>query len=417
MTILAGEQFKDLPILEARQKVLVLLKEKKLLVKEANYSHRIGHCYKCGRVIEPLPMEQWFVKIKPLAEKAKELVQKEKIKIIPKRFKKVLLWWLENFHDWNISRQIVWGIQIPAYFCNLCQKWFVCVDEPKECPNCHQKNFVQEGDTFDTWFSSAQWPYAVLLTQNGNPKLETRSSKNNKFFNYFYPTSVMETGYDILPWWVARMIMIGYFATKKVPFKTVFLHGLVRDKYGQKMSKSKGNVINPMEMVEKYGADALRAALVFGVKEGNDLTLSEEKIIGMRNFANKVWNIGRFLYLNSKFPAPNSKQISNSQSQILKKLRQEFGQEKERYFKYMNSYQFSKAIELVYEFLWHRLADFYIEELKEEIRIGNIKAFEELKGAYLENLILLHPFMPFVTEAIWQVFKGEKSSILTTSFD
>jgi len=400
MTALAGKDFQGLNIKQAREKVIQMLKEKKLLIKEENYIHRVGHCYKCGEVIEPLPMEQWFIKIKPLAEKAKEFVNKEKIKIIPKRFKKNLIWWLKNFHDWNISRQIVWGIQIPAYFCNICQKWFASVEKPKECPQCHQENFVQEKDTFDTWFSSGQWPYATLKTLGKD------------IFNFFYPTSVMETGYDILPWWVARMIMLGIFSTGKEPFKTVFLHGLVRDKFGQKMSKSKGNVINPMEMIDKYGADSLRLALVFEVKEGADQSLSEEKIIGMRNFVNKVWNIGRFLYLNICKIKKIEKKTTSKISNILKNLKNEFDKEKKQYKNLMKRYRFSLALSLIHKFLWHRLADIYIEQLKEEIKNGNIKVLKELKEVYLYNLVMFHPFAPFVTEAIWKKFFGEEETIL-----
>jgi len=401
MTILAGKDFEGLSIKQAREKVIQMLKEKKLIVKEEDYTHRVGQCYKCGKIIEPLPMEQWFIKIKPLAEKAKEFVQQGKIKIIPKRFEKTLIWWLNNFHDWNISRQIVWGIQIPAYFCNLCQKWFVSVSEPKECPECHQKNFVQENDTFDTWFSSSQWPFATL------------QSLGKEIFDFFYPTSVMETGYDILPWWVARMIMVSIFVTGKEPFKTVFLHGLVRDKFGQKMSKSKGNVINPMEMIDKYGADALRLALVFEVKEGSDESLSEEKIIGMRNFINKIWNIGRFIYMNPAKPKSDIKNKNQAQTdKILKKLKDEFEKEKRQYQKLMKNYKFSLALSLIHKFLWHKFADIYIEQLKDATKSGNIKVLEELKKVYLDNLKMLHPFAPFVTEAIWKKFKGEKQTIL-----
>jgi len=413
MTKEAGKDFEGLKVSEAREKILKLLKEKKLLIKEEDYINRVGHCYKCGGIIEPLPMDQWFVKIKPLAEKAKEFIKKRKIEIIPKRFEKTLIWWFNHFHDWNISRQVVWGIQIPAFYCKVCHKWFVWVDEPKECPNCHQKKFVQENDTFDTWFSSAQWPYAVLLTQSGNSKFEIPNPKNNDFFNYFYPTSVMETGYDILPWWVARMIMIGIFATGKEPFKTVFLHGLVRDKYGQKMSKSKGNVINPMAMIDKYGADALRLALVFEVKEGNDQSIAEEKIIGMRNFVNKVWNIGRFIYLNLTEQKSNIKNKNRPQAlKILENLKNEFEKEKKHYQKLMKNYKLSLALTLIHKFLWHRLADFYLEQLKEEIKNGNINVLDELKKVYLENLKMLHPFAPFVTEVIWKKFMGEKETIL-----
>lgn len=402
---LAGS-YKGLYVNEARKKIVEDLKIKGLLVKiKEDYEHRVGTCYKCGRILEPLPKEQWFIKVRSLAEKAKKLVEKDKIKIIPKKFKKVLLWWLENFRDWNISRQIVWGIRIPAYRCKTKNNWFISTDKPVKCQICGECQFEQDTDTFDTWFSSAQWPYATLMS------IRDDHDRPLQLFNYFYPTSVMETGYDILPWWVARMIMIGVFATGKEPFKTVFLHGLVRDIHGKKMSKSKGNVVNPMEMIDKYGADALRASLIFGAKEGNDILFTEEKVIGMRNFINKIWNIGRFIEMNQKVKSEKLKVKSSSEkSKVLENLDKEFKKEKKQYLKYMDSYQFSKALGLVYEFIWHRFADYYIEQLKDEVINGNIEALGELRRTYLENLKMLHPFIPFVTEKVWGVF--EKDSIL-----
>ncbi len=397
---LAGP-YQGLYVNEARKKIVEDLKTKGLMVKtKEDYKHRVGTCYKCGRVLEPLPKEQWFIKVRPLAEKAKELVKKDTIKIVPKKFKKILLWWLENFHDWNISRQIVWGIRIPAYLCKSTGKWFITTVSPTRCDICGKDDFEQDIDTFDTWFSSAQWPFATLMTMKGG-------------YDYFYPTSVMETGYDILPWWVARMIMIGVFATGKEPFKTVFLHGLVRDIHGKKMSKSKDNVVNPMDMINKYGADALRSALIFNVKEGNDMLFSEQKVVGMRNFINKIWNIGRFIEMNIKDPASAKASAGKQKSKILKELEKEYKKEKKQYIKYMDSYQFSRALGLVYEFIWHRFADFYIEQLKDEIINGNIEALGSLKEVYLENLKMLHPFIPFVTEAGWKVFNRE--SILKES--
>lgn len=427
--------YKGMKVMQARQKVVEDMQKKGLIVKiDKDYTHRVGTCYKCGNVIEPLPLEQWYVKVKPLADDAKKLLKNREIKIIPARFKKALLMWLDNFYDWNISRQVVWGIRIPAYFCQKEKKWFISSLTPTRCQICGGDDFKQDKDTFDTWFSSGQWPFATLMT----------SQKGD--YEYFYPTSVMETAYDILPWWVARMIMLGAHMTKKVPFKNVFFHGLVRDKFGRKMSKSKGNVINPLEMVDKFGADALRASLVFGTKEGNDLVLSEEKIIGMRNFANKIWNIGRFIHINEIASSPSASrndknhvianpssviastsmslraQRSNlrvnsaKQSESLKKLQKELTEEKKNYLKYMKTYKFSMALDLIYTFLWHRLADIYIEELKDELKNGNIKAAEALREAYFENLKMLHPFMPFVTEAVWQTFNGEDKSILNYKF-
>ncbi|OGK43597.1 valine--tRNA ligase, partial [Candidatus Roizmanbacteria bacterium RIFCSPLOWO2_01_FULL_37_57] len=254
--------YKGLKVLAAREKVVEDLKQKGLITKiDESYTHSVPTCYKCGRVIEPLPKEQWFVKVRPLADQAIKLVEKGEINIYPRRFKRGLIDWLKKFHDWNISRQIVWGIRIPAWRCSKCNEWTVTSGEkPTNCLKCQSKELVQDEDTFDTWFSSSQWSYATLLTQDHHSQL---SNLNSQFYTYFYPTAVMETGYEILPWWVARMIMMGYFATNKVPFKNVFLHGMVRDKQGRKMSKSKGNVVNPMEVLDKYGADALRAALIF----------------------------------------------------------------------------------------------------------------------------------------------------------
>ncbi len=392
-------------ILEARTLMVEDLKKDELLVKvDENYTHRVGTCYKCGRIIEPLPLEQWFIKVKPLAQAAVKEIEKKKVIFYPPRFKTSAIGWLKNFHDWNISRQIVWGIQIPAWKCKECSHWNVTDgSEPSQCEKCKGNKFQRDSDVFDTWFSSAQWPFATLKTTK------------KEDYEYFYPTSVMETGYEILPWWVCRMLMIGFFITKDVPFKTVFLHGMVRDKHGAKMSKSKGNVINPLELVDKYGADALRTSLIFEVKEGNDLSLSEEKVIGMRNFANKVWNIGRFIHMNQTQNSKLKTQKDSSKLKIIKELQKEFLQEKKTYVKLMDSYNFSAALGEIYEFIWHRFADYYIEQLKDEMVTGTIEAYEVLRDIYFENLAMLHPTMPFVTEAVWKVFHGEGSSILDST--
>ncbi len=397
---LRAEKYHGIKVAKVRALMVEDLKEDGLLIKtDENYTHRIGTCYRDGSVIEPLPLEQWFIKVKPLVTQAKKLIKTGKIKIHPKRFEKHLNMILDNFIDWNISRQIVWGIRIPAYRCQKPpNKWFVSLEKPTKCLVCNGCAPVQDTDTFDTWFSSAQWPFATLIAQ-----------KDKDLFNYFYPTTVMETGYDILRAWVARMIMIGDFVTKKPPFEHVFLHGMVRDKKGQKMSKSKGNVINPIEMIDKHGADALRSALLFGIKEGNDVVLSEEKIIGMRNFANKIWNIGRFIEMNLNSPAFTK---TSAGKQIINELQKEFKEIQKQYKKDMNGYRFSKAFDSVYHFLWHRYADYYIEQLKEDLKNGNIEALEIMREVYEGSLVLLHPFIPFVTEAIWQVFHGENSSIL-----
>jgi len=403
---LAGK-YQGLRVFSARQQIVADLQAKGQMVKiKEDYVHRVGTCYRCGKVLEPLPKEQWFIKVKPLADRAKKLIEKKETEVLPKRFKKRLVTILDDFIDWNISRQVVWGIRIPAYKCKsknqmTNDKWFISTEKPEKCKICGECIPEQDEDTFDTWFSSAQWPFATLMTEG------------QEFFDYFYPTSVMETGHDILRAWVARMMMIGYFSKKKTPFEKIFLHGMVRDSKGQKMSKSKGNVINPILMIDKYGADALRAALIFGTKEGGDVSFSEEKVVGMRNFINKIWNIGRFISMNLQIKDQRSKiKDTNKKSKIIKELETEYKKEKKQYLKHMDSYQFSKALGIVYEFIWHRFADFYIEQLKDEVINGNMEALGELKEVYLENLKMLHPFIPFVTETIWKVFEGKDSSIL-----
>ncbi len=388
-------QFDGMRINAARLAVEEELKKLNLLEDVKKHKLVLKTCYKCGKTLEPLPKDQWYIKVQPLVDEAKKLVAKGKIKVHPARFKKHLVRILDEFIDWNISRQIVWGIRIPAYYCRSTKKWFVSKKTPEQCGLCGKDDFMQDEDTFDTWFSSAQWPFATL------------QSTGKDIYDFFYPTTVMETGYDILRAWVSRMIMIGYYATKKEPFQNIFLHGLVRDKHGQKMSKSKGNVLDPMESVEKFGADAFRAALLFGVKEGNDVTFAEERIIGMRNFANKVWNIGRFILMNEETAGKSKKSDKNIEA-----LKKEFSKEKEQYEKHMEKYEFSKALNLVHEFLWHRFADHYLEMLKDELKNGNIEALTALKDVYSDNLKMLHPFMPFITEVIFQTFYGSDKSIL-----
>ncbi len=391
-------------VTKARKYVIEKLTEQGFLVKTESHHMVLKVCYRCGTTLQPLPKEQWFINIKPLAKEAVELVEKSSIRVFPKRFKKQLTAILENFIDWNISRQIVWGIRIPAYRCIKKDEWFVSKTEPKECQICHNCKFIQDEDTFDTWFSSAQWPFATL------------KSVGQEYFDYFYPTSVMETGYDILRAWVARMIMIGYFETKKISFENIFLHGMVRDKHGLKMSKSKGNVIDPLLMVDQYGADALRAALVFGTKEGGDVVLSEDKIVGMRNFGNKIWNIGRFIEMNLENTNSSSK-ISNEARKELSQLEKEYIQVSKKYHKHFEKYEFAKAFDETYEFLWHRFADYYIEQLKDDMKNGSMEVSEKFKEIYFNTLRMLHPYMPFVTEAVWQSFHGEESSLLDSSFN
>ncbi|MEN9327457.1 MAG: valyl-tRNA synthetase, valyl-tRNA synthetase [Candidatus Parcubacteria bacterium] len=389
----------------AREEVNKRLRELGLLVKETPHKMVVKVCYRCGTTLEPLPLEQWYIKIRPLADKANQMVAEGQIKIYPKRFQKILKRMLDDFIDWNISRQNVWGIRIPAFYCTSKKEWFVTDGaKPDKCMICDGTDFVQDTDTLDTWFSSGQWPFATLQTLGKD------------YYDYFYPTSVMETGHDILRAWISRMIMLGSYVTDKVQFENVFLHGMVRDGKGQKMSKSKGNVINPIEKIDLYGADALRAALIFGTKEGGDVVLTEDKLIGMRNFANKIWNVGRFIYMcehKELLPAEQAVEKKDVGS-ILKELVKETAALDKKGIKNMEAYHFSRTLDDTHQFLWHRLADYYIEELKDELRNGNIEVLEKLKSSYFSCLKLLHPFMPFVTEAVWKVFHGEDSSLLKT---
>ncbi|MGB9681328.1 MAG: valine--tRNA ligase [Minisyncoccia bacterium] len=394
---------KGLRILEAREKALEILNNQGDLVKIEEIIHRVGYCYKCQTAIEPMIMDQWFVAVnkpfgkekKSLKERTLEAVKSGKIKIIPENFQKIFFHWMENLKDWNISRQIYWGIRIPVYYCQdqknqKCQKEkgiIVSRKKINKCPYCQSKNIIQDQDVLDTWFSSGQWPFATLMT----------TKKGD--FEKFYPTDVMETGWDILFFWVARMIMLGLYRTKKVPFKIVYLHGLVRDKDRQKMSKSKGNAIDPLGVVDLYGADALRMALIMGTGMGSDLILFEEKIKGFRNFANKVYNASRFVLMNiedlKRKPKliPYDKKILKDCLKVIKQVE-----------KHLNSFRFSLAGETIYQYFWFTFADKIIEEMKIRIKENKNKpSAQYLLYLILKNcLIALHPFMPFLTEFIYQ---------------
>ncbi|MBI2633957.1 MAG: valine--tRNA ligase [Parcubacteria group bacterium] len=396
-------KYAGMKVEEARQAVVEDLKKKGLIEKiDENYTHKVGVCYKCGTVIEPVILPQWFVKTKILAKPAIEAVRKGKIKILPKHFEKTYFHWLRNIKDWNISRQIWWGIPIPAYFCDDCGEIIVEIKKkPTRCPKCGSRKIRQDPDTFDTWFSSGQWPFATLL------------SFSRKDFEYFYPTSVMETGYEILFFWVARMVMLGIYMTGEIPFRTIYLHGTVRDRYKRKMSKSLGNVVNPIEIINLYGADALRMGLVVGNTPGTDLALDEDKIKGYRNFANKLWNIGRFILMNlnektkiSKKTAPKTKEdrlILKEERKTIKEMT-----------RLMESFRFYQAGEVIYHYIWHILADKYLEQSKKQLADPKLKSSTQaiLHQLLRNSLVMLHPFMPFLTEAIWQEWQGSSKKPL-----
>ncbi len=390
---------------EARAAIASQMQEMGLIEKiDENYQNRVGVCYKCGTEIEPLPMEQWFIKMGSLAKKAILAVKNSQIKIYPKTYETTYFRWLDGIKDWNISRQIVWGMQIPAWRCLNCNEWMVTEgNTPNKCPHCANNSLERDPDVFDTWFSSSQWPYATLQTTN--------PPAGGGDFEKFYPTSVMETMYDILLFWVARMVMLGIYSTGKIPFKNIVLHGKVLDPLGKKMSKSKGNVVNPMEIADQYGADAARMALIFGTAFGHDQSLSHPKLQAMRNFTNKLWNIGRFIIDfapdDAKHLDPSATlgvNLTGDDKQILEKLGETAGQVS----KAIDQYRFHDSADALYEFIWHRFADKYIEASKNR----RAEAQPVLEYVFRTSLELLHPFMPFITEELWQKLPHEGKSIM-----
>ena len=382
---------------EARKAIVADLEEQGYLVKVEPHQHNVGTCYRCHNDVEPLISAQWFVKMKPLAEEALRVVNEGEVKFVPDRFSKIYTNWMENVHDWCISRQLWWGHQIPAWTCQECGHITVSEDDPTECEHCHSKNINQEEDVLDTWFSSALWPFSTL----GWPE-ETEDYK------YFYPTDVLVTGYDIIFFWVARMIFSGCEHTGKPPFHTVFIHGLVRDDKGRKMSKSLGNGIDPLEIAEKYGADALRFNLVTGNSPGNDMRFYTERCEAMRNFANKIWNASRFLMMNltiNTCALPEKLELEDKW--ILSKLNTAIREITEN----MDRYELGVAAQKIYDFIWDDYCDWYIEltktRLQGEDEDSKVRAQQVLCYVLTQMLKLLHPFMPFITEEIWQALPHE----------
>ncbi len=375
-----------------------------LTIKQEPYVHSVGHCQRCDTVIEPMISEQWFVKIKPLAEPALAAVKEGRIQIIPHRFEKVYFNWMENIRDWCISRQLWWGHRIPVWYCDDCGKVTVSEEEPKVCSHCGSPNIHQEEDVLDTWFSSGLWPFSTL----GWPD-ETDD------YRKYYPTSVLETGYDILFFWVARMIMMGIEMTGKEPFHTVYLHGLIRDEFGRKMSKSLKNALDPLDLIEEYGTDALRYTLVTGSTPGNDMKLSRKKLADGRNFANKIWNASRFVISNltgQGVEAPGKDEILEpgdvpdlASKWILSRLHWTISE----VTRLIEAYQFGEAGRLAHDFFWGEYCDWYLEMSKVSLYGEDEDAARSTRKvlAYVleRSLRLLHPFMPFVTETTWQILK------------
>ncbi|MDO8716912.1 MAG: valine--tRNA ligase [Dehalococcoidales bacterium] len=368
-----------------------------LLVKIEPYSHSVGHCQRCQAIVEPIVSKQWFVKMQPLAEPAIKAVTDGRINIIPARLTKVYLNWMENIRDWCISRQLWWGHRIPVWYCQDCKGLTVSVDEAKVCRHCNSSRIEQDPDVLDTWFSSALWPHSTL----GWPD-------NTKDFRYFYPTAVMETAYDILFFWVARMIMMGIEDTGDIPFRTIYLHGLIRDEKGEKMSKTRGNVLNPLDVMEKYGTDAMRFALLTGTSAGNDSKLSPDKLEAGRNFANKLWNATRFVISSIETTPPSGQieweQLALEDRWIISRLNHTISSVSVA----LEAFQFEEAQRQIYDFLWGEFCDWYIELAKIRLRSTEEKVLTPLTILVyvLEtSLRLLHPFMPFVTEELWQNLK------------
>jgi valyl-tRNA synthetase len=379
---------------ECRKKIVEDLQNEGLLDKIEPYSHAIGHCQRCQTLVEPMASKQWFVKMEPLAKPAIDAVRDGRIKIIPDRFNKVYLNWMENIRDWCISRQLWWGHRIPVWYCKNCGDVIVSIKDPISCPKCNSNNIEQDPDMLDTWFSSGLWPISTL----GWPE-------KNEDLSYFYPTSVMETGYDILFFWVARMIMMGIENMGDVPFRTVYLHGLVRDQQGEKMSKVKGNVLNPLDAIKEYGTDALRFALTTGTSPGNDIKMASSRLESARNFANKIWNASRFVVKSIESSNVNQidvKTLPVEDRWILSRLNRTLINIGDL----MADFQFGEAQRQIYEFLWGEFCDWYIEIAK--IRLRDEKAISPIPVLVyvLENsLRLLHPYMPFITEELWQTLK------------
>jgi valyl-tRNA synthetase len=407
MNELAGP-YQGMDRFECREKILDDLKNSGLLENIEPYRNAIGHCYRCKTMIEPLLSKQWFVRAAPLAKKAIAAVRDGKTRIVPTNWERVYFEWMNNIKDWCISRQIWWGHRIPAWYCQECGEVIVSKDEPKVCLRCKSKNLQQETDVLDTWFSSALWPFSTLGWPDSTDELKT-----------FYPTSVLVTGFDILFFWVARMMMMGLHFIGDVPFRDVYIHALVKDEQGQKMSKSKGNIIDPLEILDSFGTDSFRFTLTVLAAQGRDIRLSQERIAGYRNFINKIWNAARFSLMNLKDCKPPSIDTGNltlADRWIMSRI----GKVAEDISSYIDNYRFNDAASICYQFVWHEFCDWYLEMVKLELYSKEQKRREVAQSAMqilLSGVLrLLHPFVPFITEEIWQRLPHTKGSIMVAQF-
>ena len=404
-----GGKYCGLDRYECRKAIVADLEAEGYLVKTEPYSHNVGTCYRCHNDVEPIISAQWFVKMAPLAKEAIRVVKDGTIKFVPERFSKIYINWMENVHDWCISRQLWWGHQIPAWYCDECGHINVSREDPTKCEKCGCTHLTRDEDVLDTWFSSALWPFSTL----GWPNL------NSEDLKYWYPTTDMVTGYDIIFFWVARMVFSGMEQMKKEPFKTVFIHGLVRDDKGRKMSKSLGNGIDPLEMAEKFGADALRFNLITGNSPGNDMRFYVEKCEAMRNFANKIWNASRYVLMNLTIDEPGLPaldQLEIEDKWVLSKLNTLIREVTEN----MDAYELGVASAKVYDFIWDTYCDWYIELTKTRLYSENEQsklAAQRVLVYVLDQILrLLHPFMPFITEEIWQAIPHEGKFIMASDW-
>lgn len=393
---------------EARKKIVADLEEQGCLISVEDHVHNVGTCYRCGTTVEPKASLQWFVKMEPLARPAIDAVRDGRIKFVPERFEKNYFHWMENIRDWCISRQLWWGHRIPAYYCADCGETVVAKEAPARCPKCGGTSLSQDPDTLDTWFSSALWPFSTMGWPDDTDDLRR-----------FYPTSTLVTGYDIITFWVSRMIFSGLEYTGKIPFDTVLIHGLVRDAQGRKMSKSLGNGIDPLEIISKYGADALRYALATGNSPGNDMRFSDEKIEAARNFANKLWNAARFVMMNltiDKIALPDEGDLAIEDKWILTKLKKTAAAVSQN----LDRFEIGIALSILYDFVWDVYCDWYIELAKPSMNAENSKRSENTQNvlAYVlrEILTMLHPFMPFITEEIYTNLPDADETIMLRRF-
>ncbi|MEE0867795.1 MAG: valine--tRNA ligase [Clostridia bacterium] len=400
-----GGKYEGLDRYEARKRIVEDLKECGALLRVEDYTHNVGTCYRCGTTVEPLTSDQWFVKMKPLAQEAIRVVRDKEVEFVPERFTKTYLNWMENVHDWCISRQLWWGHRIPAFYCDACGEMVVSKEDVTVCPKCG-KPMRQEEDVLDTWFSSALWPFSTLGWPDKTPELD-----------YYYPTSTLVTGYDIIFFWVARMIFSGCEHMKKPPFRHVFIHGIVRDSQGRKMSKSLGNGIDPLEVIAKYGADALRFTLATGNSPGNDMRFYWERVESSRNFANKIWNAARFVLMNLEVedcsmpenPTMEDKWIISRYNSVVKAVTEN-----------LDKFELGVALGNLYDFIWDEFCDWYIELVKPRLYGENtqskLDAQHTLCYVLSGILKLMHPFMPFITEEIFCALPTEEETIMTAKW-